>query len=193
MSNLNLYLELSAVVLNLAYLYFLIKEKIICWFFGISASLLSIFLFYRSGLYSEAILFVYYVLIGIYGYILWRRNEQHKDKLKIQVVSFEKHVYFITLGIGLAFLTGWYFNTYTAASAAYLDAFTTVFSFIASYLQARKILGNWIFWIIINGTTLILYLKKDLYYYTGLTVIYLIFSVVGYMAWRRQFKLEKLA
>ena len=60
-------LELIAVILGLIYLILLIKEKIACWIFGILSSAISIYLFYSIQLYSEAILYFYYVIIGIYG------------------------------------------------------------------------------------------------------------------------------
>ena len=63
-------LEITAVLFSLTYLVLLIKEKIACWFFGIAASIISIYIFYKTGLYSEAILYSFYVIIGFYGFLL---------------------------------------------------------------------------------------------------------------------------
>lgn len=181
----NTSLEIIAVVLSLCYLFFLIREQLICWFFGIAASLFSIVLFYRTGLYSEAILYVYYVIIGVYGYSLWRKKLESNNRLKVSVISTQNHILLLTIAFSLAYFLGYIFDTYTNASNPYLDACTTIFSFLASYLEARKILSAWIFWLIINGLTLVLYAQESLYWYFLLTLVYFIFSVIGYRKWKK--------
>ncbi|WP_375238773.1 nicotinamide riboside transporter PnuC [Aurantibacter sp.] len=182
---LNTILEIIAVVFGLTYLILLIKEQKICWYFGIAGSLLSIFLFYKIKLYSEAILYIYYVVIGVYGLWLWTKNESNSSKMKVTNNSITQNIVLIVIGIGLAFGLGYVFKTYTDAESPYLDAFTSIFSFIASYLEAKKVLSAWLFWIVINGLTLFLYFNKDLNYYFALTVIYTIFSFVGFVKWRK--------
>jgi nicotinamide mononucleotide transporter len=181
----NTFLEIGSVVCSVLFLFFLIKENKNCWFYGIGASLLSIFLFYRIHLYSESILYVYYVLIGFYGYFLWSKNEKDSQVLKISQPGFSIHTGLFFIGVISGSLLGYVFENYTDAENAYLDAFTTVFSFIASYLEARKVLTTWILWIILNGVTIYLYSQKELDWYAGLTVIYTVFSFVGYFKWRK--------
>lgn len=180
------YLEIVAVILGLGYLYFLIKEHIICWLFGVLGSLVSIVLFYRTGLYSESILYVYYVLIGVYGFYHWKKSLQENKNFAITDFSIQTYVYLILLGEALALILAYVFDTYTNANMPYLDAHTTVFSFIASYLEAKKKLASWKFWIVINAVTIVLYLNRDLNLYTGLTLVYLVFSFVGYFQWKKK-------
>lgn len=179
----NLALETTAVILNIMYLILLIREKIACWFFGIMGSIVSIYLFYSIGLYAEAILYIYYVIIGIYGYLIWNRKTK---PLKIKTISSKQHIFFITTGILCAVTFGSIFEKYTNASNPFFDAFTTIFSFIASYLEANKIISAWIFWIIINTSTVFLYLQQNLLLYILLTLIYIIFSIVGYAQWNKK-------
>jgi nicotinamide mononucleotide transporter len=185
-------IEITAVIFGLAYIYFLIKEKIICWLFGIISSMLSIFLFYKTNLYSEAILYIYYVVIGVYGFWLWNKKTDSKSQLQITELPVSNYVVLIIIGEVLAMVTGYVFSHYTDASSPYLDAHTTIFSFIASYLEAKKHLASWKFWIIINAVTIVLYLTKGLHYYTLLTGVYLVFSFVGYRTWRSKMRLLKL-
>jgi nicotinamide mononucleotide transporter len=182
----DLYLEIIAVVLGLGYLFFLIKEKIICWAFGISGSLVSIFLFYRTGLYSESILYIYYVLIGFYGFFYWKKSLQENKNFQVTDFSIKRYVCLIILGEALSLVLAYFFDIYTDANMPYLDAHTTMFSFIASYLEAQKKLASWKFWIVINAVTVVLYLNRDLNLYTGLTLVYFIFSFVGYFQWKKK-------
>ena len=187
----NLILEVIAVVLNFIYLFLLIKERISCWLFGISGSIVSIYLFYSIGLYSESILYFYYVVIGIYGYLLWKKKESQKDALRVQTISSKKHFSLVVLGTMIAFTVGFYFEINTKAVNPYLDAFTSVFSVIASFLEAKKIVSSWIFWIIINTVTIVLYFQQSLLLYLMLTVIYTVFSMVGFLEWKKKYQILK--
>ncbi len=186
----DLYLEILAVLFGLGYLFFLMKEQIICWFFGIISSLFSMVLFYRTGLYSESILYIYYVIIGVYGFVYWNTSLKKKDVFHISSLPKINYLYIIIIGEILALMLGYIFDTYTNAEAPYLDSNTTVFSFIASYLEVKKNIASWEFWIVINAVTIILYFIKDLKIYTALTVIYLVFSFIGYAKWKRKMKLD---
>jgi len=185
----NLALEIIAVGLSLTFLILLIKENIYCWFFGITGSLVSIFLFYRIGLYAESILYCYYVLIGFYGYQLWN-SKANAQELPIIDVLPKQHFSYILIGVVTALCLGYVLENYTEASKPYLDAFTTIFSFIASYLEAKKILSVWYYWIIVNGVTLGLYLNKELYIYFILTLLYFALSFYGLREWNRKIKLQ---
>jgi len=184
-------LELIAVILGLIYLILLIKEKIACWIFGILSSAISIYLFYSIQLYSEAILYFYYVIIGIYGFWLWSIKGVEKKSFQIKDFKLRSHLITIVIGIVLSLLLGYSFSSLSDASSPYLDSFTTIFSFIASYLQAKKILSSFIYWIVINAATLYLYLHKELEFYFFLTVIYFIFSFVGFITWQKKMALQR--
>ena len=72
----------------------------------------------------------------------------------------------------------------------YLDAFTTWGAIIATFMVTKKILENWIYWIIIDSVAIFLYLKKDLYLTAALFAAYILIALVGYVAWYRDYKLK---
>ncbi len=191
--DLNTILEITGVTLNLLFLILLIQEKIMCWIFGILGSAISIWLFMRMNLYSESILYVFYVVIGFYGYYSWNHKDKNNETIHIAKWKYMPHVIALVTGLFTGYGLGYYFDTYTDAKNAYFDAYTTVFSFIASYMEAKKILSSWIFWIIINGATVFLYSSRGLDIYSLLTVVYFITSFVGYVNWKKKFTLENSA
>ena len=71
--DLSLIIEILAVLAGLLYVILLIKQRIGYWLAAIIGSCLSIYLFIDNKLYSEAILYGYYVGISIYGWILWSK------------------------------------------------------------------------------------------------------------------------
>ena len=181
------WIEVLAVIFGLAYLFFLIQQNVICWIFGIIGSLLSIYLFYQSRLYSEAILYSYYVMMGGYGFYMWRRKSEDRSSLLLVISELKwlYHIVFLFVGSLMAWVMAWFFDTYTNADKPYLDAFTTIFSFLATYLEARKVVSAWLYWIVLNGVTVLLYFSKGLDVYAGLSIVYFIMSFVGYARWKR--------
>lgn len=177
-------IEIFATVFSLGFLFFLIRQNILAWPLGIVGSLLSIYLFTESKLYSEAILYGYYVLIGFYGWWNWSRP---KGELLITTWKPRLHGFTIVIGAMLSLGLGYFFTHFSDADKPYLDATTTIFSFIASILEARKVLSTWIYWIIINGVTVGLYFSKSLDIYAAVMVIYFVMSIVGYRQWRSDY------
>ena len=183
-------IELISVIFGLVFLVLLIRQNILCWWFGITGSLLSIFLFYHTKLYSEAILYSYYVLMGFYGYYSWNKNKSNNNlTLAVSEKTISFHLMAIVSSTLTAICLGWYFENYSDAKSPYLDALTTIFSFFATYLEAKKILSAWIYWIIINGLTIVLYFTKGLEIYSALSVIYFVMSFVGYVKWKKTLRL----
>lgn len=188
---LNTILEIIGVTFNLLFLLFLIQEKIISWVFGIIGSLVSILLFYRLQLYSESILYIYYVVIGFYGYYSWQKKNIDNKSIAISEWAISAHIITFIIGLISGFVLGYVFDHYTEAKNAYFDAYTTVFSFIASYMEAKKILSSWIFWIVINGATIFLYMSRGLDIYSLLTVVFFITSFVGYLNWKKKLAVQE--
>jgi len=178
------YIEWSSVLLSLTFLYLLIKENKWCWPFGIVSSLLSIYLFYEFKLYSESILYFFYVLFGIYGWYIWTSKE--REELPIKTWSWNAHIPIIFGGFILSFLLGYFFKNYTDAEKSYIDATTTIFSFIATYMEAHKIFSHWVFWILINGVSIWLYYSRGLEVYAAQMLIFFSFSIYGFWAWRKK-------
>lgn len=181
------WVEIIGTVLNLIFIILLIRENIWCWLFGILGSLVSIFLFIETKLYSESILYSYYVFMGIYGWRKWNSNSKNKV-LKVTDVRWSIHIYWILICVAVALSLGWIFQNHTDANNPYFDAFTTVFAFLATYFEAIKLRSAWFYWIAINGFSIWLYNIRGLEIYSFLMLIYFILSFVGLYQWQKSYK-----
>ena len=182
--DLNIIIEIFAVVLGLIFIILIIRENIWGWLFGIISSALSVWLFLRVQLYSESILYFFYIIIGIYGWYTWA-NRGKDVVFKVSTWRFLPHLYAIIAGALLSFGLGTFFEQNSDAKNPFFDATTTIFSFIASYMEAQKILSAWLFWIVINGATIFLYHTRGLNYYSYLMFLYFILSFYGYYTWQK--------
>lgn len=182
--DINFSIELLSAICGLLYVLYASKEKRVAWIYGIISSLLAMYLFVEAKLYSETLLYSYYLLAGVYGFLLWKKD---KGGLAISKASNQNNILFIVLGIAGAFVLGWFFSSKSDAELPYFDAFTTSFSFIATWMTARKILQNWIFWIVIDLAGAILYSIKELYVLAGLMFVYSLIAIYGYYQWKKTY------
>ena len=118
------------------------------------------------------------------GYFTWNK----KSKEKIKEWSEFKHLIIITLGALFSFIMGFYFFTYTDSVMPIIDSFTTVFSIIATYMVVKKVLGNWLYWIVIDLLSVYMYFHRDLHLTSLLFVAYATIAVFGYISWSYRIK-----
>jgi nicotinamide mononucleotide transporter len=180
-------IEVAATAAGLAYVVLLSREHILCWPFGIAGSLLSIWLFVHTRLYSEALLYSYYVIMGVWGWLHWHRREQAADNPVLRYAP-RQHLLLISLGVAGTLVLGGLFDSYSNAQRPWIDAFTTAFSFVATWLQVRKVLESWLYWIVLNGVSIWLYQDRALDIYAALICFYAVLSVIGFVSWLRSYR-----
>jgi nicotinamide mononucleotide transporter len=100
--------------------------------------------------------------------------------------SLNKHLVLIGVTAIISIVVGYLMANYTAASFPYLDAATTCYAVMTTYLVAKKVLENWLYWIVIDLVSIYLYFQKGLMLTTGLFMAYVIMAGVGYFMWRKR-------
>jgi nicotinamide mononucleotide transporter len=184
------YLELCAVFFALVYVILAAQVNKWCWPAAFISTLLYSYIFYDVTLFMDSLLNVYYLVMAIYGWWLWQNKANHKNNaqpLTIESFSLSQHFYIVLALALLSLLFGWFMANYTRASFAYADSATTVFAVYATYLVAKRILENWLYWIIIDAVSIYLYVAKGLYSTAMLFAVYVIIAIWGYYKWRAQY------
>ena len=60
-------------------------------------------------------------------------------------------------------------------------------------MVVKKVLGNWLYWIVIDLVSVYLYFNRDLHLTSLLFIVYTIISVFGYFSWiNRMKKMDKI-
>lgn len=184
-------LELFSVITGLGFIILMIAQNIWCWPIGILSSLTSIFLFYMTQYYAEAFTYFFYILVGIYGWYTW--NRERDENAKVITTGIGYHSAIFIGGSLIAFTVGYLLDSYTDAKRAFADSTSTIFSLIASYMEAHRILSSWFLWIAINLFSVWLYMDRGLKLYAGLMVIYFLLSIAGFLHWNKLHKREDVA
>jgi nicotinamide mononucleotide transporter len=179
--------ETLAVLLSIAYLLFALKENSLCWYCAFFSSAIYAWILGDVNLYMESLLSVYYLVMAVYGWYQWRRGGESHQGIEISCWPLWKQGLAIAAVVVASLISGYLLAQHTDARLPYLDSFTTWGAVLTTVMVARKILENWLYWIVIDAASIYLYLDRELYQTVALFVLYVILAVVGYVIWRRHY------
>lgn len=177
-------LEWGATIFSLIYLYYAIKNKTICFLFGIIGSGLWMLASYKAGLKFDAALQIFYVLISILGIYRWKYGGINKEELPITDYSLRQHFLIIGFGI-LSSILLIHFSQYVEfINMPVLDATTTVFLVIGTILLIERKLSSWIYLVVADIAYIYIYGVSGLWLFVGIMILYIIFGINGYWSWK---------
>ncbi len=181
--------EWCAVILALAYLILAIKENIWCWPSAFFSTAIYAWLFFDVNLFMESFLNAYYLVMAIYGWKQWTsiKTNQQNNSLSIVRWTLKTHLMLILFLSIVVLLTGFLLSTFTTQDFAYLDSFTTIFSLVATFMVTKKVLENWLYWIVINFVSVYLFYSKGLALTSVLFSVYFILAILGWYKWKIKF------
>jgi len=180
--------EAVSVVLGLAYSVLAIRRSRWCWVTGGLSSAILIYLSLNARLPMQAALQVYYVVISVYGWWHWTREEAAQGTLVVSTWPLRKHLAACAAVVLVSALTARWLATQTQAAWPFLDSVTTWGSLYATWLQARVKLENWLYWLCIDSVLAFLFGTQGLYFVALLSVVYLGISAVGFIRWLRTYR-----
>lgn len=184
--------EVAAVLLGLAYLILAMFERISCWYAAFFSTAIYTFLFWDVNLLMDSALQVYYMAMAVYGWWQWQQpGDGNKTNLAINQWRWKTHCAVIGLIVGLSLASGYLLDKNTQAEWVYLDSFTTWGAVITTYMVTKKVLENWLYWLVIDAIAAYLYFDRGLYLTSLLFYLYLVIVIFGYLQWRRLYRQQK--
>jgi nicotinamide mononucleotide transporter len=181
------WLEWIGTVSGFACVYLAAKQHMLNWPVSIVSVVAYAVLFYDYQLFGDAVLQIYFLSTAIYGWYYWIKRKQEHEK---PIVSLSKKEFALAVG-GIAVLSvllGMFLDHFTPTNVPYADGFCTAMSFVAQYLMTRKVLQNWILWIVVDACYVPLYIYKDLYLTAVLYTLFLAIAAMGYLDWKKTWK-----
>lgn len=182
--------EILGTVLGVVGVWLMIRENIWGWPVGLVQVAVYGWVFFDAKLYSDAILQACFFAIQAYGWVHWLRGRHTAAHSDLPVTRLRSAALAAWIAAGAFGTAAWgtFMHRTTDAVLPYWDAFILVFSLIAQWLQARKILENWAGWVVVNSVAVGVYWAKDLRLTAGLYVIFWAMAVWGWRAWRRSLR-----
>lgn len=143
--------EIVSTICGIACVYLQTKGRILAWPFGIVSVALAALIFHHHQLYSDFILHLVFFALNIYGWLQWSKIDKNSSSGKAIVTLTNPGRWIIGIGAILGtMLWGYIIDRTTDADLVYVDSFTTVSSLIAQVLLARKVIENWLIWIVVD-------------------------------------------
>lgn len=180
------WIEIVGAVLSLIYLYLSIRQKVSLWFYGIVSSVFYIVVFFQTKFYADMSLQFYYVAISIYGWINWKQGKPGTGE-ELPATQMSKRL-FLNLCIATALIYLAYYLVlakFTDSTIPKADSLVGALSVVGTWMLARKLIENWLVWIVADGLCVGLYVYKALYPTAILFIIYTLMAVVGYWQWKK--------
>ena len=202
-------LELLAVLASLVYIVLAARNNRYCWPAAFVGSTIFVVVLWQYRLLMDSALNAYYAMMAIYGWLVWSRGADSNKLLTsattkaalqdqpraqpIQRWPLAWHALALALVIALSLLSGYWLAHNTEAAFPYLDSLTTWASLLATWMIARRVLENWLYWLAIDALSIYLYINKALYFTSALFIVYIAMAAYGYIYWRHQYRSERAA
>ncbi len=175
------------MALSVAYLLLAVRQNIWCWAAAFVSTAIYTVVFYEAHLYMDSALQVFYLLMAVYGWTQWRHHDGSVPDLTISMRPAHWHVIVILSVLAASMISGRLLDAYTEAAFPYLDSLTTWASVVTTWMVARKVLENWLYWIAVDSLSVYLYISRSLYLTVLLFVLYVLIAIAGWRQWRRAF------
>lgn len=181
-------LDQANLVLGVAGVALMIRRSLWAFPVGLVAVSVQGVLFYRTRIYADALLQVFFFVTLAWGWWHWVKGRGAAVELPVTRLGGRGRVTIAVLAT--AATVGWALalQRWTDAVIPWRDAFIAAFSVAAQVLQARKQIETWPLWIGVNLVAIPAYWSASLAYSAFLYLIYLGLAVAGWVAWTRAMK-----
>lgn len=134
------------------------------------------------------VLQIYYVAVGIYGWVHWANLESENETDNQTVLRLNAKEWLTTAGITaiLFVVIAEFLIHFTDSPVPWIDAFTTALSVTATWMLARKILEHWLIWVLVDAVSIGLFFYRGLYVSILLFGVLTVMAVIGYFEWKRE-------
>jgi nicotinamide mononucleotide transporter len=185
--------EWLATLSGFVYIFYTIREDVRLWLYGIISSALFALVFFKTSIYANSFLYIYYVIIGFYGWYTWSRAEKSQNqesKLTIHRSPVLKLIAYIVLSIASAIPVYFILKRYSDSEAPSIDALLTTGGMVATWMLTQKLIEQWIFWIIIDLIWCGLMFYKGMYPTMLLFTAYTVLAFKGYFEWKKELAVQ---
>jgi nicotinamide mononucleotide transporter len=190
-------LEFIAVAFGIISVWFSSRENILVYPTGIINTVLFTYIYaFKTGLYADSIVNIYYTIMSIIGWFMWNKvndKQMHtaitKSNIKEWLLSTAFTMFwFAVLYTLIAYVMPTYLNEkqFTKSTIPFTDSINAALAFTGMWLMNKKKIEHWFFWMAVNTISIPLNASKSLAFTAIQYVIFLILAIIGYISWRKK-------
>lgn len=181
----SLILQIVGTTLGLIYLWLEYKANIWVWVIGAIMPMVHGVLYLTSGIYADAAMQLYYVAAGIYGLVVWKRHPKDSSSGRIKHTPLRWILPLVAIYIVLHVAIYFVLTDFTDSRVPFFDSMSTALSIVAMWMLSRKLVEQWLVWLVVDMISVGLYLYKGIPLTAGLYAVYCVLAIVGYVRWLR--------
>ena len=201
------YIEAIGTVFGLLCIWYASQEKRFNFYFGLINVTLFAIIFYQIQLYANLLLQIFFWVMNVYGLDAGGRSSSEAENLKIRWLTLPQLALTIIGSLLAIALLALYINpffngltiiavklmqfvvpnltlpTLQADPDPLMDATVTVLSIVAMVQMTRKLVENWLLWVLIDLISIVLYAKQGVYFMALEYVLLTFIALNGSLAW----------
>lgn len=186
-----------SAICGITYTFLAGKGLPICYLFGVTGSGFYSFLAFQNALWANLILYsCYYLPMQILGYFSWNKNLKDGKNEIVKIILPKKELFILLAVLSLISGIVYYVLVYFKDANPILDSITAVFSIGGMYLTVRRAIEQWVFWMVVNTLSLIMWVNVALdggrvYSTIAMWTVYLFLAIYFYIDWRKEITQNK--
>ena len=178
-------LEIAGVFFGLVSVLFERKGNVLLFPTGIVSVIIYVFLCFRSRLYADMAINIYYFVVSLYGWYYWIHKGSSGRPVPVTRCGNRELLNYLLILAGSFVVLFIVLKYFTDSDVPLVDATTTALFFVGMLLLARKKIENWIAWIFGNFISIPLYFYKGLVLTSIQFLVFFILSISGYLVWKK--------
>lgn len=184
------FVEILGVIIGFIYLWLEYKASIYLWLTSIIMPAIYLFVYFDAGLYADVAINIYYLIIGVYGWMSWRygisrKNGTEKYDLKISHTSRCLWLRLLIAYMVIHFAISFTLINFTDTDVPWFNGLTSALSIIGMWMLAKKLIEQWFVWFVVDILSAVLYFYKGLEPTALLYLVYAIVAILGYKKWNK--------
>lgn len=178
--------EHVALLCGVSYAILAVKRIRWAWAFGAASSALLVWLAAGAALPLQAVLQAVYVVMAAYGFWHWSKVAPGEKVIAVTMWGWQRHLLAWVVVAALVWFAAPLLQQYTTAAWPRLDVLVTGLSLLATWMTARAILENWLYWLVVDAVSFYMYSAQGLMFVAMLYALYFIIAIFGLRSWWQQ-------
>ena len=165
------------------------KGKISSYIFNFIQMITYMIICWDFALYLEFGEQVFYFIVCIFGVFMWKKNMNKNEDgtMQVKAKKFAPWQWIVTVVIvaWTTWLLGYFGAEVLGSTLPYLDAMTVALAVLAQLLMVWRYREQWVCWIVIDITTLIMFIILGQWSMVAMYVAWTINAIYGWYNWTK--------
>ncbi len=183
-NNSSMLFDISGTFLSLLSTYYYIQMDKKAWAVTMIAACVNGSLYWKSGIYANSVLEIFYFFNACYGWLHWKKMDE-TAAFTLGRYQLRQYMYLAFIGLAVFLLLNAVLKTQSHSVVPTLDALTSSLSVIAQWLMSKKIIFTWLLWFITDALYALMYYTKALPFHALLFVFFTGLAIAGYIRWSK--------